>query len=99
MRKIFFYSLLSGLMLSFGFCYGQSAANLLEQSSEVHPLVVQYGADYGSLERFYFVTNSTERRERFKTFHQDYLKRLQELPFESMSTGGKVDYLLMKRDL
>jgi hypothetical protein len=80
--------------------YAQSpAVNLYEQTSEVHSLIVQFESDYGSLERYYFVANSAERRERFKTFYQDYLKRLQALPFESMSTGGKVDYLLMKRDL
>jgi hypothetical protein len=97
--------LLKYLVVCTAFCtsvagYAQSpAVNLYEQTSEVHSLIVQFESDYGSLERYYFVANSAERRERFKTFFQDYLKRLQALPFESMSTGGKVDYLLMKRDL
>jgi hypothetical protein len=72
---------------------------LLLQTSEVHPLLVQYRADYGSLDRFYFVANSKERRDRFRTFNNDYLMRLRQLPFEKMSTGGKVDYLLFQRDL
>src|SRR5688572_22368288 len=67
--------------------------------TEIYPLIVSYRADRGSLERFYFVSNSPERRERFKTFYNDYLNKLEQLPFESMSVGGKVDYLLMKRDL
>lgn len=75
------------------------AVNLYEQTSEVHSLIAQFEADHGSLERYYFVANSPERRERFRIFYQDYLKRLQALPFESMSTGGKVDYILLKRDL
>jgi hypothetical protein len=67
--------------------------------TDVYPLIINYRADRGSLERFYFVSNSPERRERFKVFYNDYLARLEQLPFETMSVSGKVDYLLMKRDL
>ena len=73
--------------------------DILSQTSEVHPLLVQYEADYGSLSRFYFVSNSQERRERFKTFYNDYLTRLRQLSFEKMATGGRVDYILFQRDL
>ncbi|QOI96765.1 MAG: DUF885 family protein [Flammeovirgaceae bacterium] len=74
-------------------------SNLLLQTSEVHNLMVNYEADRGSLYRFYTITNSPERRERLKTFYTDYLNRLQQLPFENLSQGGKVDYVLFKRDL
>jgi len=67
--------------------------------TEVFSLMVNYRADRGSLERFYNVSNSPERRERFKTFYKDYLVKLEQLPFETMSVSGRVDYLLMKRDL
>lgn len=67
--------------------------------SEVYSLMVQYRADRGSLERFYFVQNSPERRERFRVFYKDYLNKLGKLPFESMSVNGRADYLLVKRDL
>ncbi len=67
--------------------------------TEVYPLIITYRADRGSLERFYVVSNSPERRERFKTFYKDYLTKLEQLPFEAMSVSGRVDYLLMKRDL
>jgi hypothetical protein len=70
-----------------------------DMPAEVYPLIIHYQADRGSLERFYSVPGSPERRERFKQFYNDYLARLQQLPFESLSTGGKVDYLLMKRGL
>ncbi len=69
------------------------------QTSEVHPLMVQYDADKGSLSRFYTIVNSPERRERFKSFNKDYLKQLQQLDFEKMKTGGQVDYILFKRQL
>lgn len=68
-------------------------------ATELAPLMVHYQADRGSLERFYFVPGSAERRERFVTFYQTYLKELEQLPFEQLSTDGKVDYLLFRRDL
>lgn len=74
-------------------------ADLLAQTSEVHNLLVNFEADRGSLERFYFVTNSPERRERMRTFYNDYLAKLNALPFESMSIGGKVDFILFRRNL
>lgn len=67
--------------------------------TEVYSLMIQYRADRGSLERFYFIQNSPERRERLKVFTKDYLDKLEQLPFENMSVGSRADYLLMKRDL
>lgn len=67
------------------------------QPSEVYNLIVNYDADFGSLSRFYFY-ESPERRERFKKFYTDYLTSLNNFQFSSLSMGGKVDYLLMKRN-
>ncbi len=72
---------------------------LLTQTSEVHNLMVQYDADKGSLTRFYFISNSPERCKRMQEFNKDYLDKLSALLFENMSTGGKVDYILFKRNL
>ncbi len=85
------------LVSVFSTLYGQQSQ--FPQTSEVHDLMVNYESDRGSLERFYFVPNTVERRDRFNAFYKDYLRRLNELPFEQLSTGGKVDYLLMKRKL
>jgi uncharacterized protein (DUF885 family) len=68
-----------------------------EDVTELYTLIVNYQADRGSLERFYFIQNSPERRERLKNFNQEYLAKLEQFAFERLSTGGKVDYLLMKR--
>ena len=65
--------------------YGQSTETLLLQTSEVHPLMARFDADEGSLERFYFVTNSPERRERLKTLYNDYLSRLNALDYFRLS--------------
>jgi hypothetical protein len=73
--------------------------NTEQEVTEVYGLIVNYRADRGSLERYYFIPNSTERRERLKKFTLEYLSRLEQLTFDKLSTGGKVDYLLMKRNL
>lgn len=69
------------------------------QTSDVHHLLIQYEADYGSLNRFYTITGSPERRERFQTLTNDYLTRLGKLDFDKMATDSRVDYILFRRDL
>lgn len=77
----------------------EASAQTETSVTEVYSLIVQFRADRGSLDRFYFVPNSPERRGRLKDFYNDYLNKLEQLPFETLSVGGQVDYLLMKRDL
>jgi uncharacterized protein (DUF885 family) len=72
---------------------------LYQQTSEVNNIMVQYQADRGSLNRFYFVYDSPERRERFVTLTNDYLKQLQQLNYEALPVGSRVDYILFKRNL
>jgi uncharacterized protein (DUF885 family) len=78
-------------------CFSQSV--LYQQSSEVNNLMVQFDADRGSLNRFYYAENAPERRDRFATLTADYQKQLQQLKFESLPTGSRVDYILFKRNL
>jgi uncharacterized protein (DUF885 family) len=68
-------------------------------TSEMRPIIEYYIADRGSLQRSFFVNNSPARRERFRKFYQDALDRIQKLNFESMSEGGKVDYILFRNHL
>ena len=67
------------------------------QTSDVEPLMAQYDADKGSLTRFYTITNSPERRERFRKFNEDYLAKLASLDFDKMGSSSQVDYILFKR--
>ncbi|MBK7651290.1 MAG: DUF885 family protein [Flammeovirgaceae bacterium] len=67
--------------------------------SEMYPFSTQLDADRGSLERFYVIEGSPERNARMVAFYKDYTKKLEQLPFESFSTGGKVDYILVKREI
>src|SRR5688500_4007828 len=85
--------------VSFSSAQNNNATNLYLQTSEVHHLMVQYEADRGSLNRFYFVINSPERRARMKQLLADYRKQLQQLNFDRMKSDGKVDYILFKRDI
>jgi uncharacterized protein (DUF885 family) len=91
------YVALCGYMLSAFSTMAQSV--LYQQNSEVNNLMVQYEADRGSLNRFYFVENSPERRDRLVTLTSDYLKQVQQLNYESLPTGSRVDYILFKRNL
>src|SRR5690606_7825585 len=67
--------------------------------SEVYQLMGELAADYGSLQRFYIIEGSPERRERFKQFYLDYKGRLEAMPFNQLSVNGRVDYLLTMRDI
>ncbi len=65
----------------------------------MYDILVEYQEDRAVLNRFYFVSYSPERITRMRTFYTGYLNRLELLPFESMSTGGKVDWLLFRNVL
>ncbi len=67
--------------------------------SELRPLLEYYIADRGSLQRSFFVNNSSARRDRFRKFYSDALERIQKLNFEGMSQEGKVDYILFRNHL
>ncbi|MBO9198743.1 MULTISPECIES: DUF885 family protein [Niastella] len=72
---------------------------LYQQNSEVNNLMVQYEADRGSLNRFYFVENSPERRNRFASLVTDYTKQVQQINYDNLPTGSRIDYILFKRNL
>ncbi|RRB04719.1 DUF885 family protein [Larkinella rosea] len=97
--RLFFCSLLFAVGSPAVFAQPAPAQALYRQTSDVHHLLTNYEADWGSLSRFYTIANSPERRERFRTFFNDYLRQLQQLDFEKMSTDSRVDYLLFQRNL
>jgi hypothetical protein len=77
----------------------QPNIDLLSQTSEINDLMVQFREDEGSLVRFYVIPNSPERRGRLSSLYQEYLSRLDEVPFDKISYNGKVDFILFKRDI
>jgi len=72
---------------------------LIDQASELYEVMTRFRADNGSLNRFYYMYNSPERRARFAQFYESYLSELDAYDFDKLSRGGQVDYLLFKRDL
>jgi uncharacterized protein (DUF885 family) len=73
--------------------------DLFSQSSELHDLMENYSADWGSLSRFYFINGSPERNDRMQKFLKEYQQQLHQLNFENLSQNGKVDYLLFDNQL
>jgi uncharacterized protein DUF885 len=64
--------------------------------SEMRAIIEYYVVDRGSLQRSYPVASSPARRERFRKFYGDALERMRQLNFDTMSQGGKVDYVLFR---
>ncbi len=64
------------------------------------PQILQhFQADKGSLERFYVIDMSPEKRGRMISFYKEYLGKIKDLSFKSLSQSDKVDYLLFKNQL
>ncbi len=71
---------------------------LSHQVSELTNLIVQYKADKGSLDRFYFLETSPERIDRMLQFNEAYLTKLKQVNYNKLSMDGKVDYQLFQRN-
>lgn len=76
-----------------------SAEDLRISRSELRDAVLWFGADRGSLERFYPVAASSARRERFRRFYKEWLGLVESQDFDSLSRDGQIDYLLFQNDL
>jgi hypothetical protein len=86
-------------------------ASLYEQTSEAGSLIVQYEQDTHAIEDFYlpyrragsgeksYVIHSPEQRKRLVEISNDYLEKLKQADFDSMSIYGKVDYILLKKKI
>ncbi len=66
---------------------------------EVPDLIENYTADLRSINRFYIVENSPEKRERLVKLYQSYLTKLGVISFDKLAQECKVDYILIQRDL
>jgi len=90
----------------------QSNFNLYEQTSEVAGLVIRYAQDVRAVNYFYgpmpaegrgqrggSALASPEQRKRLREVDNDYLAKLGKVDFNAMSIYGKVDYLLLKRNI
>ncbi len=89
------------LVLIFFFIIYQNsiAQGLVTGISEMRDPIAAYQEDVGALSRKYTIRESDEYYSRFSLLHSDWLKRLKDLPFNSFSQDGKVDYVLLKNSI
>lgn len=69
------------------------------QSSELRELVERYMTDLAALRRFYSVPNSALQIERFKSFNEAWLARLDDMNFETLGAAGRIDWHLLRAHL
>lgn len=74
-------------------------AALVGTTSELAPVVNRYSNDFNSISRRYDVSGSPDQRKRMREFYTSWRARLAEIDFEKLSHEGKIDYVLLNRDM
>lgn len=102
------------LLIMFASLNGFAQKELYEQTSEMGTTIVSYQRDIVAVQDFYapYVTNSgngyfnrgnnyasPEQRKRLIEINNGYLTKLKSLEFDKFSVYGKVDYILLKKQL
>jgi hypothetical protein len=103
------------LLVAFANLSGFAQKELYEQTSEMGTTIIAYQRDVVAIQDFYSpqVINSgggfqnrgnntyasPEQRARLLTVNNDYLAKLKNLAFDKFSIYGKVDYVLLKKQL
>ena len=67
--------------------------------SAVRPLIQRFSHDRDDLLRYYDTKLSAARRDRLKTFYQDWQQRLTKIGFNDLTQDGKIDYILLRNYL
>ncbi|TCD01569.1 DUF885 family protein [Pedobacter psychroterrae] len=111
--KRYFYHLLLMCSLPVGSIAQQKINPLLyEQTSEMGTTIVCYQQDLKAVRDFYspyhnrgfypeirYVYHSPEQRSRLIELNTNCLKKMQQMDFNSFSVYGKVDYLLLSKEI
>ena len=79
--------------------YVPDLTELSAATSELRDTVERFAADRQAIQRFYSIPGSDERRARLRAFHDAWLKKLPEIPFETLSREGQVDYVLLRNHI
>jgi len=112
-RLLFTAFLLLSFLLSGSVTIAQTTnESLYEQTSEMGTWVVGYQRDIDAINDFYFpysaggyyssplnTFKSPEQRKRLQDINNDYLAKLKSAKFETFSIYGKVDYILLKKQI
>ncbi|RZM28433.1 MAG: DUF885 family protein, partial [Pedobacter sp.] len=111
--KRYFYPLLLMCSLPFSSIAQQKINPLLyEQTSEMGTTIIGYQQDLKAIRDFYspyhnrgfypeirYVYHSPEQRNRLIELNNNCLKKMQEMDFNSFSVYGRVDYLLLSKEI
>src|ERR1700744_3022288 len=102
-----------GLITGYGTLSAQPSVpkSMYEQASETSGLIIQYGQDMNAIRDFYSpytsidgyenqsVQTSPEERKRLNEICNLYLEKLKQADFDNMSIYGRVDYILLKKQI
>jgi uncharacterized protein (DUF885 family) len=73
-----------------------AVADVDGSASQMRPYIERMAADRGSLLRTYNIEGSVSRAKRLREFYEDWLGRLERIPFETLAVDGQVDYILLR---
>ncbi|NQX40951.1 protein of unknown function [Pedobacter steynii] len=112
MNKPYQLLLMMCLLPSVIFSQEKGTPSLYEQTSEMGTTIITYQQDVKAIRDFYWpyvidgtypeiarVYYSPEQRNRLLSVQKEYLKRMEQLEFDAFSVYGKVDYLLLKKEI
>ena len=112
MNKPYQLFLMICLLPSVVFSQEKVTSSLYEQTSEMGTTIITYQQDVKAVQDFYWpyviegtypeiarVYYSPEQRSRLLSVQKEYLKRMEQLEFDAFSIYGKVDYLLLKKEI
>lgn len=96
-RSVLALALLAGAMLAY--CAEKPGDDVDVSGSSLRPLIDRFARDRDVLGAYYDIPISTDRRERFDRFYREWLDRIAQLNFDTLSQEGKIDYILFRSRL
>ena len=68
-------------------------------TSELAAVVTRFSTDANSIWRRYDANNSPDQRTRTREFYLEWSRRLAEIDFDKLSHEGKIDYVLLNKEI
>ncbi|AMP99676.1 hypothetical protein AY601_2794 [Pedobacter cryoconitis] len=112
MNKLYKLLLMVCLLPSTIYSQEKAMSRLYEQTSEMGTTIITYQKDVKAIQDFYSpyilegtypevarIYYSPEQRSRLLLIQNEYLKEMEQMDFDSFSIYGKVDYLLLKKEI
>lgn len=87
---------LLALVVAIGLVVPALAQDEPELPPRMDDLIREYRADQDSVESFYRLPLATRTLDRISRFNEDWSRRLADVPFDTLDSEGRVDYLLLR---